>query len=98
MHAFTIACAIVSISSSVPTPLMALQPQRMKRVFSFVYPFVVSIRSMLGQKGAGPLLSASRKATPVISQFPVQRARAHSSSNLNTQPFSLARNLADCKR
>lgn len=90
--------AITYISSSVPTPLMALQPHKMKRQLSCVYPLVGSILSTLGEKGNGPRLPFKPNGNPVISHLPVQRLAAHSSVRSKGNFLRMASERLDVSR
>ena len=66
------------ISSSVPDPLSPLQPHKMNRQFSGVYPSSGFILSSEHENGQGPLPAGfARKGTSVSSHLPVQRAAHH---------------------
>lgn len=94
----TIALAITCMSSSVPAPLRALQPHKMNRQLFCAYPSFGSMRSKLGEKGCGPFFSFLRNGIPVISQFPVQRAVAHSKVRLNSIFLAFASYFRDLNR
>ena len=90
-----IASAILNISASVPLFLKKFTHASTKRQLSCAYPFVESIRSMLGAKIDGPLLERSYlKANPLIAQYPVHTLIAHASVRLQVIPFIAALFLA----
>lgn len=85
---------IRSTSSSVPSFLKALIAHNMKRQLSSVYPFLLSIRSMLGEYMCR-MVECVTKGSPLNSQHPVQRAWHHSGVSAKSRSSFLARYFAD---
>ena len=97
----TSALAICSISLSVLSLLRELTAHNTKRLLFFVYPNTGIILSMLGEKFLflyPTRFSGGLNSIPVNSQYPVQRAFAHSSVNSNGKFFFFASRLRPSKR
>jgi len=86
------------MSSSVPLPFRVLHPSSTNLLLFFVYPFLRSILSMLGEKGCGPWRPESLNSIPVSSHLPVQRAAAHSWVSSNGMFLILASFLREMNR
>lgn len=89
------ASAISYMSASVPLPLRAFTPMRMKRQLSGSYPFVGSILSMLAEKITGFIFRVPNlNSIPVIAHLPVHVSRPHSFVKENGIPRCMARERA----
>lgn len=83
------------ISSSVPSPRIALRARQTKRQLSGVYPAFASFLSMVGDRMHCPP-TPENISTPDISHLPVHRAFAQSAVNENSIPVALHRFFAVC--
>jgi hypothetical protein len=89
-----IASATKYMASSGPSCLSPFTDSSTKREFSLVYPFLGSIRSVLGENIRCELFMLSTNGKPLTSQNPVHLASAHSKSRSHGRFFSRARTRA----
>jgi hypothetical protein len=90
-----IASAMKYMASSGPSCLRWFTAKITKREFVFVYPFLGSIWSMLGENKWCGLFVLSTKGNPLTAQKPVQFCSAHSKSISQGSVFSFARPRAE---